>query len=619
MRIDNPKSPSDGAASTGAMSLLDLGEDILALIIEELSATSPHSISSLALAHSLCARLARGCRYRKIDFDHSPVARERLSAVRDKGLLSSVRSLTIQSTNEWDESHDWALIGKALPEMTGLREITIPSNDVPSSIVHTIRSFAKTRLHLLAKPFSEEECLRLEQFTNVAQLYSLDLQVATNSGDVWRAATKALKAVLLSCSNIRVLKVNINLPRSSCIIGRQLPAGYSGCGFRDGERPPPLEALELFHYPFGWKLKTQQVWRGYTPNAESEMDYWARMFDWSKLRRLKTANASFAAAMIPYLPALKDLELVDLTRNECEAFKEVHDSIDAGLEHISAPNLDCIGLQNLLRHGSYLTSLRLHNPSVSNDYWEKDEESVDESALRAINQGCPNLQGLHIDLARRGDWPYSIFDVLACMPRLQTLTLYCELEDWTDDYSSDGLIHPLVTFASASSIYEYLQDHRPPTSSQPGLELYVVSGWPPPPPRGRVDASVYFFARDNCATFKCAPSERDDEAARGIFVTTCLGLSTSMNKALQEALETSKALEKRLRSLPIQQVDGKSPGASRAHQTATKRIRDIARRHESPDVSRRLRIAWEGPNPVNPEELEGRRQTRALENGSEGD
>lgn len=606
MKLDSPRAP-DLVASTKARSLLNLGDDVLILIMEELQATSPHSVSCLALVHSSCARLARGCRFRNIDFDHSAAACERLRAIKDKQLLTAVRVLTIRGTLSWDESHDWTLIGQVLPGMTGLREIIIISNDVPSAIIDTIEKLPKARLHLSARPNSQEECLYLERFMDGAQLYSFDLQVITSSGNMWRAATKATKVLLLSCPNIRVLKVDIHMG-PSCFFGRLLPPGYLGCGFREGESPPPLEVLELIQYPFGRKSR-DQGWTGPAGNGQSEKEYWARTFDWSKLRRLKTANASFAAAMMPHLSALKDFELVDLLLNPCEAFKEVHDIVPTGLEHISVPHLDCVGLENIVRHGSHLTSLYLHDPSVSGYEGPKDEESVDQSSLRAISQGCPNLQALHIDLARRGDWPYAIFDVIACMPRIRTLSLYCELEDFSIDAPSDGLMHPLVTFASSTSIYEYLRDHRPPTSTQPALqELYVISGWPRGPPQGRVGPE-YWFARDNCATFKCAPSERDDDAARGVFVTSCLDLDASMNRALQDALETSKALGKRLRSLPnSEQRYGKIPGASRSYETATKRVRDLARRHISPEVGRRVRIAWEGPYPQDPEVVQIEKQ-----------
>ena len=55
MILDNTRNPSSRAASTATRSLLDLGEDIIALIMEELQAVSPHSVSSLALVHSSCA------------------------------------------------------------------------------------------------------------------------------------------------------------------------------------------------------------------------------------------------------------------------------------------------------------------------------------------------------------------------------------------------------------------------------------------------------------------------------------------------------------------------------------------------------------------------------------
>lgn len=92
------------------------------------------------------------------------------------------------------------------------------------------------------------------------------------------------KQILLPSPNVRKLSIDFG-PQGDGPVSFPLPAGYTGLGFIDGERPPALERLELIRYEFGYKTKVEPGYIsgshvGYPENG-NESDYWAEVFDWS--------------------------------------------------------------------------------------------------------------------------------------------------------------------------------------------------------------------------------------------------------------------------------------------------------------------------------------------------
>ncbi|KAL7946746.1 hypothetical protein V8C42DRAFT_294575 [Trichoderma barbatum] len=229
-----------------------------------------------------------------------------------------------------------------------------------------------------------------------------------------------------------------------------------------------------------------------------EEDYWAGTFDWTRLRQLWTSSVWLPRKFQPYLTALKEVDLLGSADSmETRAF---YAQIPSRLERISAPTLDSIGIDSVLRHGSHLRALQLHRKEDGSDIWR--EKTVDAESLRAIRDQCQSLEELHIDLATDGEWPYELFDIIVSFPRLKTLSLWFEL----GRYSDSSPIQLYVTFSSCDTIFRCLWDHlvsRPPHLQElrgfSGSPRYVGFGYPSP---------EAFWSTYNSWTFLCSLSER---------------------------------------------------------------------------------------------------------------
>ena len=577
-------------------SLLNIGNDVVMMILDELQQASPRSVVSMSLVHSSFRKLAQQCQYREMEFDHSSAASDRLKLASEKQLLSAVRSLKVKGDAVNDKSSPWGLLADLVPKMSGLKDITITSNNIPTEMVEAVQKCRDARLHIVICCHDRGECLTLKQLKGVANLYSLDVDATYGHSDCLHV-TEPLRDVLLTCSNLRILKIDIHQPRAGCVMYGLGPQ-YLGCGFKDGERPPPLEVLELTDYPFG-RPAPNDVARGFGyhydgyPGSVMEEDYWADTFDWTRLRRLRTRSVWLAMKFLPHLTALREIEITGLGKDE--DLKAFYAQIPSSLERISAPTLESIGIDSVLRHSSHLRSLQLHSKEDGRDTWR--EQTVNAESLRAIRDQCHLIEELDIDLARDGEWPYEVLDVLASFPRLKTLKLWLEL-----GRNSDGsAVEPYATFSSCGTLFKYLWDHS--AAQPPRLrELHVFSGAYRDIGIGYPSPNA-FWSRYNSSTFLCSLSERDDEASQGVYVTTCPNLDASENKALQLALKHGKDPEK--------YIDRESGGRSK--KAASKRTSRRSGRRDSFEDERertlkhwadqasqeRMKVAWKGPTSQN--------------------
>ncbi|KAH8821771.1 hypothetical protein F5884DRAFT_746065 [Xylogone sp. PMI_703] len=576
-------------ARQDSLSLLNVGDDIVIMILDELQQTSPHSVVSLGLVHSSFRKLAQQCHYREVEFDHSSAACKRLKLINDKQLLSAVRSLRVTDNVAKDQSHSWPLLADLVPRMSGLKDITITSNDVPAVMLDAIQKCRDVRLYVVVSPPDNVECLTLKRLKGVVNLYSLDINATYTDPRHCLRVTESLKDILLSCLNLRILKLDIHQPRSGCVVYGPGPT-YLGCGFKDGERPPPLEVLELIEYPFGRPAAKEVAlrfcyWDGYQ-GTQYEEDYWAGTFDWSRLRRLRTTSVRLAMKFQQHLTALKEVDILASEDNtEIRAF---YAQIPSRLERIRAPTLETIGIDSVLRHGNQLRSLQLHRKEDWNGMWRA--KTVDAESLRAIRDQCQYLEELHIDLARDGDWPYEVFDIIASFPRLKTLSLWFELGRNSDS----SPVQPYVTFSSCDMIFRHLWDHS--VSRPPHLqELRVFSGSPRDVGFGFVTPEA-FWSRYNSSAFLCSLSERDDEASEGIHVTTCPHLSAIENEALQLALKRGKNPEDYI----PRQSDRRTDRVVSKIGSLLSGERFGISRNGVVQVSREgMQVAWKGPTPQN--------------------
>jgi len=315
----------------------------------------------------------------------------------------------------------------------------------------------------------------------------------------------------------------------------------------DGQRPPALEELEVAAYPFGYKKQPREDGIGFSdahggpdapkyPGERDEVEYWAEVFDWSRLKKLKTSNLALAAPMMPYLASLKTAEIDRHYSDLTGGVKQFFEQIPAALETIAASTIASVGLKGVTCHGKLLKELRLHKKESYRDDWRN--ATIDAATLAEIRNSCPGIETLALDIGRDGVWPYEVLDIIASFPRLRHLTIWFELGVGS---SFENPVQPLVTFAAAEALVARIRDHAPSEAPRRRLRtVEILSGSPPPMGFGYPSPEA-FYPRHNSTRFVSTFSERDDEMGEGIFTTTCPSLDAAQNQRLREHAQGNMA------------------------------------------------------------------------------
>ncbi|CAJ2503513.1 Uu.00g109070.m01.CDS01 [Anthostomella pinea] len=537
-------------------SLMDLGHDILVMIVDLLQDASPSAVSSIGLVNAYLRSIALYSQHRLLTFKATKTSEmfHRLEVAEKHELLPAIRRIEVtgfSGSSTLSALSALSALCDILQKMPGLRDFVIQrSHYTPLKVLKTLQELPRVRLHaairenlhqtrINAAIAARENVHRVEKFYGCPNLYSLDVSLwygsSAKAAEDCLEITKPLKKVLLSCPNLRILGINMWQPENTCI-EEHPPAEYCGLGFVDGERPPPLEELKILDYPFGkqdidgpenpvpYRLKESQI--GY-PIAGYEQDYWADNFDWSQLKRLRIGDMQLALRMAHKLTALREVAFIG--ESPPESMKEFFPQVPAALESISVQNLACIGAEEITRHGATLRKLRLHEV----EGWrspKRRENIIDVESLRAIRDHCPFIEDLTLDIPRDGDWPYEMLDILASFPRLHTLMIVFDVGGST----AEDIIRPPVTYAGAQTVYKYLLKHT--ASRLP--RLHVVAG--SPSNIGLCYGPTPWWLPSYSTSFRCELSERDDEAARGVFSVTCTQLSDMDNRILRQVVETGQ-------------------------------------------------------------------------------
>ncbi|KAK3707019.1 hypothetical protein LTR37_012351 [Vermiconidia calcicola] len=528
--------------------LLDLCTDILVLIVELLETSDARSLS---LVNSSLHKLAKYSCHRHLKLDLSEHGfedtRKHFEIMDGDELLPAVHSLEIYGPGYGYPTGDFcttlvehneryknrvpredrvAFLCRHLPSMTGLRHIQWHGRDLPDAALETLRQFPSVTLCVCVKPprgpLESKESDLLHRLQDNPNLYRLEVLYTYKSAKDCLAVTQPLKDVLLSCPNIRKLRLDLGMPTGGCIIYAPTTK-YCGLGFRNGQRPAALEELDIVRYPFGVRMESSSslghcYHEGYEEEGMEE-DYWAEFFDWSRLRKLKSPSAKFALTLMPKLTALK--EIAFYSGWDKDNAVQFYFGVPAALEAISVESIKSVTVLGVLRHGPSLRSLRIHQSENRCLEWHKD--AIDNNCLRRIQNGCPNIEELALDLNRYKSWPYTSLDVLASFPRLHTLTIWFEL----GIHDRNKPIEPYVTFSAVGMLFKYLHARNSKVKT-----LIVHSGSPPGPSFG-LPSPEAFWPRYNSSVFECKLSDRDDQAAQGMFKTTCYGLSKQGNEWLQ--------------------------------------------------------------------------------------
>lgn len=189
-------------------------------------------------------------------------------------------------------------------------------------------------------------------------------------------------------------------------IGLVIPNQYLGISFRNGERPPQLEELELAKYPFG---RFNSDYREGYPADRDEEAYWAEVFDWSRLRVLRTSMPGLAIKLLPFLTSLEELSLHN-TGWYAEALCPLLMELPATLKAIEVDSVRCISWEVIVRHGVSLTKLRIHEMEKEAQSGDWSENALSDSSLVKIREQCLCIEQLALDVARHGK---HIFPILS--------------------------------------------------------------------------------------------------------------------------------------------------------------------------------------------------------------
>ncbi|KAK7215097.1 hypothetical protein V2G26_003100 [Clonostachys chloroleuca] len=525
-------------------SLNSLGNELIIIIFDMVCTESPKSMNNLALVSSHYYHAARYHQHREICLviseSNKERLRKRLAYIVKGGLSSAIRRINVRG-DEYVENVD--AVVQLLQRTTGLRDLEWLNNGppgssigVPEQVIAALRPRKMVRLHT---SLEQETAVPLKpipkfisplQTTGSENLYSLRMCLTFHGDENTSKMNQILKRILLSSPNVRKLAINLG-PRSRGCIIRPLRR-YFGLGFVNGERPPALEELELHHYIFGHGKQPGDEGRisgsciGY-PGKGSEMDYWVETFDWSILRKLQTDSWDFALKLAPKLISLDEASFGQET--ERSKFSEFYRAVPNVLSTVRLPKVASLGVEGIVEHASKLKILHVHQEQLR--FWDQlrnwAEETIDAPSLLKIQQECPLIEELALDIKRQDDWPYDILDILAGFPKLRSLTIWFELFS----YETADFIQPPLTYSAVEQLFIYIRSKRP-LSFPPLKELKFQCGTASSRPMKSV-LNRSDWPTSSISTYVCQPSERYEEAADGMFRITCLELTEDENAVLE--------------------------------------------------------------------------------------
>ncbi len=151
--------------------------------------------------------------------------------------------------------------------------------------------------------------------------------------------------------------------------------------------------------------------------------------NWTELTNLELEliDPIFFAMMEGELPALQSLRLGPIL--SCSRPRENFTNFVTQLQPLSRLSLHGhtaqVNLTQMLdRHGGTLRSLQIRE-------WESKNTPkpvLSPQNLKEVNQKCPMLSNLGLDLNRNGTWPFDMLDSLAAYKSLSSLEIFFESE-----------------------------------------------------------------------------------------------------------------------------------------------------------------------------------------------
>ncbi|CAH0057791.1 unnamed protein product [Clonostachys solani] len=552
-------------------SLNSLGMELILMIFKIVHRESPESVKSLSLVSSHYHHAARYCQNQKIHLrisgEKKDALQRRLAYIEKGGFLPAIRHINVRGVE--DDLENLEAVAQFLQKAAGLRDLDwvnkgAPDSSVgvPEQVLAALQSRSTVRLHTDVVlnyhrlPTNEEPpTYRAPLARGSENLRSLRMCFTYVGVDRCLEMVRNVKGILLSSPNVRKLVVDYGRPDGGCV-SYGPPKEYTGFGFVDGQRLPALEELKVGSYSFGSITSEAEdmffpMHVGY-PGKGREEDYWAETFDWSRLRKLETKQEVFALQVAPKLSALEEASFGG--SSDPKKVREFYDTVPNPLSFIDIQQFDALGVDGIIRHASKLTRLRIHQRQLRD--WS--EHTIDARSLLEIQKACPLIEELVLDIKREGDWPYEILDILAGFRNLRRLTLWFEL-GWVGHEPFDA-VQPVVNYFGVETLLTHINSTRP-SNSKPLKEMKVYCGCPRPI-KG-YPSQQGLWPRRNTSSYICQLSERDDQAASGVFHITCPGLTDDENMLLSKTGKGNvKVPAKPSRGLTVA-LNGPIPFASR--------------------------------------------------------
>ena len=194
--------------------------------------------------------------------------------------------------------------------------------------------------------------------------------------------------------------------------------------------------------------------------THNELNVWGSTGGWEKLKRLKLKPSDFLPAFLGRVPSL---EVLDCSSYLSRAFEDYAHPAGQGKPIALLGALRELEYQGpgitfpieVLQHVSRtLVSLKMHNANsfVHRNGSTKPADTQFRDIL-ILNDTCPRLETLAVDMWREGVWPYEFLTALAQFRSLTDITLFVERP-------SDVGISPAVDKQSCKHIFEFIQDHK---------------------------------------------------------------------------------------------------------------------------------------------------------------
>ncbi|KAF7157678.1 hypothetical protein CNMCM5623_002052 [Aspergillus felis] len=287
-------------------------------------------------------------------------------------------------------------------------EAIVFQNELPitDGFVNALLSHEKSpKLHLLGEdgrtrvnikmPFVQ----KLHTSVNARARAPRDRPGTDRSGvRAWEPQRLALHELFSAFPNLEELSVSINWLRGGCVMGGPpSPTRILDLILSEEATFPPLKSLSLSGYPV----------------EGDEVALWRDRFPWDRLHSL-----TLGVQLLPSTPGLLELatgKVVNLkefqitsynrlsTSAELDAFLCSFDTLESLTAKGAVPSLTSVIHQSNLKHICLHT---IEEPA-------RERETLDVEQLKDLNQHCPKLTTLEIDLDPNGTWPDDIVSVIA--------------------------------------------------------------------------------------------------------------------------------------------------------------------------------------------------------------